>query len=247
VLGKQRLDKLLVSRGLVENRSKAQALIMAGMVYSNSTRLDKPGHQVSEDMILEIRKKAHPWVSRGGVKLAHGLRCFPLSVEGKICIDVGSSTGGFTDVLLHNGAEKVYAIDVGRGQLDWRLRNDRRVVVMEGINARYLTSSEVPDLPSVIVCDTSFIGLKTVLPAALNLAAPRAELVALIKPQFEVGKGRLGKGGVVRDPDLHLEVCNSISRWLSEEMGWNVFGIEQSPIKGPKGNIEFLIFANQIP
>ena len=244
--GKQRVDKLLVSRGLVENRSKAQALIMAGMVYSNTTRVDKPGHQVSEDMILEIRKKAHPWVSRGGVKLAHGLQCFPLSVKGRICIDIGSSTGGFTDVLLYNGAEKVYAVDVGRGQLDWRLRNDKRVVVMEGTNARYLNASDVPDLPSVIVCDTSFIGLKTVLPAALNLAAPRAELVALIKPQFEVGKGRLGKSGVVRDPELHLEVCSSISRWLSEEMGWNVFGIEQSPIKGPKGNIEFLIFANQI-
>jgi len=247
VSAKQRVDKLLVSRGLVETRSKAQALIMAGMVYSNTNRVDKPGHQVSEDMILEIRKKAHPWVSRGGVKLAHGFQCFPLSVEGRICFDIGSSTGGFTDVLLHNGAEKVYAIDVGRGQLDWRLRNDRRVVVMEGTNARYLTHSDVPDLPSIIVCDTSFIGLKTVLPASLNLAAPRAELVALIKPQFEVGKGRLGKSGVVRDPELHLEVCNSIRRWLSEEMGWNVFGIEQSPITGPKGNIEFLIFANQAP
>ena len=242
---KQRVDQLLVSRGLAENRTKAQALILAGVVYNGQVRIDKPGHQVVADILIEVRDRPHPWVSRGGVKLAHGLERFSLNVKGNVCIDVGSSTGGFTDVLLQKGAEKVFAVDVGRGQLDWRLRNDERVIVLEGVNARHLDEIQVPEPPSIIVCDTSFIGLRTVLPAALNLAAPVACLLALIKPQFEVGKGNVGKGGVVRDPELHRQVCDKICNWLSGEMGWNVKGIEQSPIKGPKGNVEFLIFAGR--
>jgi len=243
--GKLRLDQLLVERGLVESRSRAQALIMSGVVYSDDTRLDKPGQQVAADVALDIRGRDHPYVSRGGVKLAHAMECFGLGAEGRICLDVGSSTGGFTDVLLRAGAEAVYAVDVGRGQLDWTLRNDPRVTVLEGVNARHLSKSEIDRPPSMVVCDASFIGLRTVLPAALALAVPGADLVALIKPQFEVGKGRVGKGGVVRDPALHDEVCETIRDWLAGEMGWRVVGIEQSPITGPKGNIEFLIVARK--
>ena len=242
---KQRVDQLLVSRGLAKNRTKAQALILAGTVYNGQARLDKPGHQVAADILIEVRERPHPWVSRGGIKLAYGLERFAINVKDNICVDVGSSTGGFTDVLLQNGAEKVFAVDVGRGQLDWRLRNDERVIVLEGVNARHLDEIQVPEPPSIIVCDTSFIGLRTVLPAVLNLAAPAASVLALIKPQFEVGKGRVGKGGVVRDPELHQEVCNTIRNWLSDEMGWRVTGVEQSPIKGPKGNVEFLILASR--
>ena len=242
---KQRVDQLLVARGLAENRTRAQALILAGIVYSGEMRLDKPGHQVGKDIPLDVRERPHPWVSRGGIKLAHGLEIFSLSVSDSICLDVGSSTGGFTDVLLQNGAAKVFAVDVGRGQLDWRLRNDARVVVLEGVNARRLDETLIPETPSIVVCDASFIGLRTVLPAALNLAAASASLIALIKPQFEVGKGRVGKGGVVRDPVLHQEVCDNIRDWLSNEMGWTVIGIETSPITGPKGNIEFLIYARR--
>ncbi len=243
--GKTRLDALLVARGLAENRTRAQALIISGVVYSGETRLDKPGHQIADDTALEMRGAKTPWVSRGGEKLAHALEHFCLSVDGLDCLDVGSSTGGFTDVLLQNGAAHVTAVDVGRGQLDWKLRNDSRVTVQEGTNARYLTAEQITAPPDMVVCDASFIGLRTVLPAALSLAAPEAVLVALIKPQFEVGKGRVGKGGVVRDPDLHTEVCEIIEVWLSNEMGWRVEGITESPIKGPKGNIEFLICARR--
>jgi 23S rRNA (cytidine1920-2'-O)/16S rRNA (cytidine1409-2'-O)-methyltransferase len=242
---KQRLDQLLVERGLVESRSRAQALVMSGKVFSGEVRLDKPGQQVSGDIAIDVRGKEHPWVSRGGMKLAHALEHFALSAEGCVCLDVGASTGGFTDVLLNAGAVKVFAIDVGRGQLDWSLRNDDRVVVFEGTNARHLTAAEITDTPSLIVCDASFIGLRTVLPASLALVGEGAHLVALIKPQFEVGKGRVGKGGVVRDPALHEEVCETIRYWLAEEMGWTVLGIVKSPITGPKGNIEFLIVARK--
>jgi 23S rRNA (cytidine1920-2'-O)/16S rRNA (cytidine1409-2'-O)-methyltransferase len=242
---KQRLDQLLVERGLVESRSRAQALVMSGKVFSGEVRLDKPGQQVSGDIALDVRGKEHPWVSRGGMKLAHALEHFGMSAKGCVCLDVGASTGGFTDVLLKAGAAKVFAIDVGRGQLDWSLRNDERVVVLEGTNARYLTEAEITDTPSLIVCDASFIGLRTVLPAPLALSSEGAHLVALIKPQFEVGKGRVGKGGVVRDPALHEEVCETIRCWLAEEMGWTVLGIVKSPITGPKGNIEFLIVARK--
>ena len=190
-----------------------------------------------------MRGKPHPWVSRGGVKLAYGLDQFDLDPNGRVCLDVGASTGGFTDVLLTRGAARVYAVDVGRGQLDWRLRQEARVVVREGINARYLTSEHVPEEIEFVVCDASFIGLQIVLPAALSLAGPGAVLIALIKPQFEVGRGRVGKGGVVTDPTLHAEVCNGIIRWLGSLVDWRVIGHAESPIQGPKGNREFLIAA----
>ncbi len=242
---KQRLDQLLVDRGFAESRSRAQAIIMSGAVFSGEARLDKPGQQVSVEADLDVRGRDHPYVSRGGLKLAHAMDRFGLNAEGRTCLDVGASTGGFTDVLLRAGAKTVFAVDVGRGQLDWSLRNDSRVIVMEGVNARHLSEAGIGVRPSVVVCDASFIGLRTVLPAALVLAAPGAFLVALIKPQFEVGKGRVGKGGVVRDPALHDEVCETIRAWLADEMGWQVAGIEPSPITGPKGNVEFLIVARK--
>ena len=238
---KQRLDTLLVERGLAENRSRAQALVMAGKVYSDTRRLDKPGQQLAADAPLSVKGPAHPWVSRGGVKLAHGLDHFNIDPEGCVCLDVGASTGGFTDVLLKRGAARVYAIDVGHGQLDWALRQDARVVVLERTNARHLTPAEVPEPVDLIVCDASFIGLETILPAPLALAAIGAHLVARIKPQFQVGKGRVGKGGVVRDPDLHRQVCEQVSAWLDGRPGWTGLGVTESPITGPQGNKEFLI------
>jgi 23S rRNA (cytidine1920-2'-O)/16S rRNA (cytidine1409-2'-O)-methyltransferase len=242
---KQRLDALLVERGLAPNRTRAQAIILAGIVYSGDVRMEKSGQQIPTDTPLRVRGADHPWVSRGGIKLAHGLKHFGIDVRDRICLDIGASTGGFTHVLLEGGATKVYAVDVGRGQLDWSLRGDSRVVVLESVNARYLDREQVPDEPSLLVCDASFIGLRTVLPAALALAAPDARLIALIKPQFEVGKGRVGKGGVVRDPALHEEVCGTIRDWLEQKIGWAVSGITESPITGPKGNIEFLISARK--
>jgi len=242
---KQRLDAMLVARGLAESRAKAQALALAGLVYSGERRLDKPGQMLTEDTPLECRGRGHPYVSRGGVKLAHALDHFAIDPAGAIALDIGASTGGFTDVLLRRGAAKVFAVDVGHGQLDWRLRQDSRVVVLERCNARHLTRAEIPEAPAVIVCDASFIGLETVLPAALDLAAPGAALVALIKPQFEVGKGRVGKGGVVRDPALHEEVCARIAAWLAAQPGWSVLGLTESPLRGPDGNVEFLIAARR--
>jgi 23S rRNA (cytidine1920-2'-O)/16S rRNA (cytidine1409-2'-O)-methyltransferase len=242
---KLRLDQMLVERGLAESRAKAQAAIMAGLVFSGEKRLDKPGTALAADTPLELRGKPHPWVSRGGMKLAHGIEHFGLKAEGRIAIDVGASTGGFTDVLLHHGAAKVYAVDVGEGQLDWRLRNDPRVVVLEKTNARHLTAAQIPDAIGCVVCDASFIGLQIVLPAALALARPGAWAVALIKPQFEVGRERVGKGGVVRDPALHDEVCATIRDWWAGLPGWRVLGIEPSPILGPEGNREFLIAAEK--
>lgn len=240
---KLRLDQMLVERGLAESRAKAQAAIMAGLVFSGEKRLDKPGMALSGDTPIELRGKPHPWVSRGGVKLAHAIDHFALKAEGRIAIDVGASTGGFTDVLLHHGAARVYAVDVGEGQLDWKLRNDPRVVVLEKTNARHLRAEQIPDPIDCVVCDASFIGLQIVLPAALALAKPGAWAVALIKPQFEVGRERVGKGGVVRDPALHDEVCSTIRDWWSGLSGWRVLGIEPSPILGPEGNREFLIAA----
>jgi 23S rRNA (cytidine1920-2'-O)/16S rRNA (cytidine1409-2'-O)-methyltransferase len=242
-MAKQRLDVLLVARGLAESRAKAQAMSLAGEVWSGDRRLDKPGQMLPEATPLECRGKPHPWVSRGGVKLAHGLDHFGIDPSGAVALDLGASTGGFTDVLLQRGATRVYAVDVGHGQLDWRLRHDRRVVVRERCNARYLTRAEIPEAPDLVVCDASFIGLATLLPAALALAAPTARLIALIKPQFEVGKGRVGKGGVVRDPALHAEVCETVSAWLAAQPGWRVLGVTPSPIRGPEGNAEFLIAA----
>jgi 23S rRNA (cytidine1920-2'-O)/16S rRNA (cytidine1409-2'-O)-methyltransferase len=236
-----RVDTLLVERGLVESRARAQALIMAGKVFSGDRRIAKAGDLVPEDAPLEVKGQDHPWVSRGGLKLAHALSHFGLDPAGAVAIDVGASTGGFTDVLLAHGAAKVYAVDVGHGQLAWKLRNDPRVVLLERTNARHLSVREVPEPVDWVVCDASFIGLEIVLPAALALTKPMAVAVALIKPQFEVGKARVGKGGVVRDPALHQEVCERIRNWFERQVGWSVLGIAESPILGPEGNKEFLI------
>ncbi|MDH5797957.1 MAG: TlyA family RNA methyltransferase [Paracoccaceae bacterium] len=242
---KERIDQMLVTRGLAESRQRAQALIMAGKVFSGDARIDKPGTRLGVDALVEVRGRDHPWVSRGGIKLAHGLDHFAISATGCVCLDVGASTGGFTDVLLQGGAARVYAVDVGHGQFDWGLRGDERVVLLERTNARHITTAEVPEPIDLIVCDASFIGLETLLPASLALAAPGARLIALIKPQFEVGKGRVGRGGVVRDPDLHAEVCARIEGWVGAQPGWRVLGITESPITGPDGNVEFLIAAER--
>jgi 23S rRNA (cytidine1920-2'-O)/16S rRNA (cytidine1409-2'-O)-methyltransferase len=242
---KRRLDALLVERGLAESRARAQALVLAGLVWSGDKRLDKPGLGLAADTPLALRGREHPWVSRGGVKLAHALDHFAIAADNALALDIGASTGGFTDVLLARGARRVYAVDVGHGQLAWKLRQDPRVVVLERRNARHLTRHDIPEPPDLVVCDASFISLTAVLPAALALAAPEARLVALIKPQFEVGKGRVGKGGVVRDPALHREVCEHITAWLSAQPGWEVVGLTESPIHGPEGNVEFLIHARR--
>ena len=241
---KVRADQLLVSRGLAESRTKAQALIMAGAVFSGEKKLAKAGEMLAEDAALEVRGKDHPWVSRGGVKLDHGLTHFGFDVRGAVALDVGSSTGGFTDVLLSRGAAKVYAVDVGTNQLAWKLRQDTRVVVLEQTNARFLTSEQIPEPVDVVVCDASFISLSKVLGAPLKLAKPGGCLVALVKPQFEAGRSEVGKGGVVRDPAVHERVCAEAKAWV-ESQGWSVLGIEQSPITGPEGNVEFLLGAKK--
>jgi 23S rRNA (cytidine1920-2'-O)/16S rRNA (cytidine1409-2'-O)-methyltransferase len=244
-MAKARADTLLVNRGLVESRARAQALIMAGKVFSGERRIAKAGDLVADDAPLEVKGQDHPWVSRGGLKLAHALSHFGLDPAGAVAIDVGASTGGFTDVLLAHGAAKVYAVDVGHGQLAWKLRNDPRVMVLERTNARHLSAKEIPEPVDWVVCDASFIGLEIILPAALALTKPKAIAVALIKPQFEVGKARVGKGGVVRDPALHEEVCERIRNWFERQAGWSVLGIAESPILGPEGNKEFLIAARK--
>ncbi len=243
---KRRLDQLLVERGLAPTRAKAQALVLAGKVFTGEKRLDKPGATLGVDAPLAVRGKDHPFVSRGGVKLAHALDHFTIDPHGLIALDVGASTGGFTDVLLQRGAARVYAVDVGFGQFAWSLRHDPRVVLLERVNARHLTATQVPEPVDLVVCDASFIGLETVLPAPLALAKKRARLVALIKPQFEVGPARVGKGGVVRDPALHREVCDRIVAWLGAQ-GWRVLGVAESPIRGPEGNVEFLVAAERGP
>ncbi len=240
---KTRLDVALVERGLAETRAAAQRLVMAGLVFSGDRKLEKAGLGVAPDLALEVRGQPHPYVSRGGLKLERALDHFAIPVEGRIALDVGSSTGGFTDCLLQRGAVRVYAIDVGTNQLAWKLRSDPRVVSMEKTNMRAVTRAEIPEPIDLVVCDASFIGLATVLPAALALAAPGAHLAALIKPQFEVGRGRVGKGGIVRDPELHKEVVETISTWLGEQPGWTVLDVTESPITGADGNKEFLIAA----
>jgi len=241
---KQRADIALVERGLAESRTRAQALIMAGTVYSGEARVTKAGDTVRPDQPLEVRGQDHPWVSRGGVKLEHAIRHFALKAKGMVALDVGASTGGFTDVLLHHGAATVYAVDVGHGQLAWKLRNDSRVVVLERTNARYIDATHVPQAPGAVVCDASFIGLRTILPAALALAAPGAWAVALIKPQFEVGPN-IAKGGVVRDARVHEGVCAGVRHWWSELPGWTGVGVATRPLLGPAGNREFLIAARR--
>jgi 23S rRNA (cytidine1920-2'-O)/16S rRNA (cytidine1409-2'-O)-methyltransferase len=245
VAAKRRADQLLVEQGLAESRTKAQALILAGLVNCGERRVDKPGEQLAAGVALALKGRGHPWVSRGGVKLDSALDQFRIVVEGQVALDIGASTGGFTEVLLSHGARRVYAIDVGHGQLSWKLRQDPRVVVHERLNARYLTRAEIPEPVDVITCDASFIGLSTVLPAPLSLAAEEAQLVALVKPQFEAGPAHVGKGGVVRDPQVHREVCERAASWVAAQPGWSVMGIVESPILGPEGNREFLLYARR--
>jgi 23S rRNA (cytidine1920-2'-O)/16S rRNA (cytidine1409-2'-O)-methyltransferase len=237
---------LLLARGLAESRARAQALIMAGVVYAGTARVQKPGDLLAPEAEISVKGQDHPWVSRGGVKLAHGLAHFGFDPAGRVALDVGASTGGFTDVLLAQGAAHVYAVDVGHGQLAWKLRADARVSVLEKTNARHLTPAMIPRPVQALVCDASFIGLQIVLPAALALCAPGAFAVALIKPQFEAGAEHVGKGGVVRDAAVHAAVCAKISAWWAGLPGWAVKGVTTSPITGPQGNVEFLIGAQQV-
>ncbi|MFL6845098.1 MAG: TlyA family RNA methyltransferase [Allosphingosinicella sp.] len=241
---KARADQLLVDRGLVESRAKAQALILAGLVFSGERKIDKAGLQLAADAPIEVRGKAHPWVSRGGVKLAHALEHFGWDVAGMVALDVGSSTGGFTDVLLQKGAAKVFAVDVGTNQLVWKLRQDPRVVVHEKTNARYLSDEIVTEPIDLIVCDASFISLAKVLDKALDFAGPGGRLIALVKPQFEAERHEIGKGGVVRDPEVHERVCAAAAEWVRSR-GWAVEGVVPSPITGPEGNVEFLLAARK--
>ena len=243
-MAKQRIDQLLVSRGLAESRARAQALVMAGLVFVGGRKVDKSGQQVAEDADITVKGRDHPWVSRGGIKLARALDHFELDPTGAVAMDIGSSTGGFTDVLLQRGAAHVYAVDSGTNQLAWKLRQDPRVTVLEQTSARTLTREQIDRPCNWVVCDASFIGLAKVLERPLELAAPDCRLVALIKPQFEVGREEVGKGGVVRDPALHARVCNEARQWL-EGIGWTVKGIVESPITGPEGNVEFLVAARR--
>ncbi len=243
-MAKTRADQMLVDRGLAESRTRAQALIMAGLVFAGTRKIDKPGQTLADDVVLDVRGRDHPWVSRGGIKLAHGLDHFGWDVAGAVAIDVGSSTGGFTDVLLARGAARVYAVDSGTNQLAWKLRQDARVVVHEQTSARILTAAHVPEAIDLIVCDASFIGLAKVLERPMTFAGVGARLMALIKPQFEAGREEVGKGGVVRDPAIRARVCDQVVAWLTEA-GWSVAGIVESPIKGPEGNVEFLVAASR--
>ncbi|MEZ5679799.1 MAG: TlyA family RNA methyltransferase [Erythrobacter sp.] len=241
---KKRLDQMLVDRGLVESRTRAQALVMAGLIFSGEQKLAKPGQQLPEDAPLDVRGRDHPWVSRGGIKLAHAIEHFGLDPSGVTAMDIGSSTGGFTDVLLQGGADHVFAVDSGTNQLAWKLRQDARVTVLEQTSARILTAEMIDRPVTWVVCDASFIGLAKVLERPLELAEKNCRLVALIKPQFEVGREEVGKKGVVSDPALHQRVCGEIRDWV-EALGFDVQGIVESPITGPEGNVEFLISAQR--
>lgn len=241
---KIRLDQLIVDRGLADSKTRAQALVMAGLVFVGDVKANKPGQQLPEDAAVSIKGSDHPWVSRGGIKLAHALQAFDIDVAGMVAIDVGSSTGGFTDVLLTSGSARVYAVDSGTNQLAWKLRQDHRVIVHEQTSARILTAAHITEPVDLIVCDASFIGLAKVLERPLTFAKPDAQLVALIKPQFEAGREEVGKGGVVRDEAVHERVCNEVSAWL-ETSGWKVRGLTTSPITGPQGNVEFLVWATR--
>jgi len=242
---KMRADQLLVEQGLADSRAKAQALILAGLVFIGERKIDKAGQLVPTAQALDLRGRDHPWVSRGGIKLAHALEHFGLDVTGMTAIDVGSSTGGFTDVLLTQGAVHVFAVDSGTNQLAWKLRQDERVGVHEQTSARILTDAHIDRPIDLIVCDASFISLEKVLPVPMGFARRGAHLVALIKPQFEVGRDQVGKGGVVRDPLLHQQICDHVCDWLMSQ-GWSVLGVTPSPITGPKGNVEFLVAARKM-
>jgi len=241
---KLRADQLLLDRGLAESRTRAQALILAGLVFSGERKIEKAGQLLADDAPLEVRRRDHPWVSRGGVKLAHGLDHFGWDVAGAVAVDVGSSTGGFSDVLLTRGAARVYAVDSGTNQLAWKLRQDPRVVVLERTSARVLTAVHIPEAVDLIVCDASFIGLAKVLERPLAFARPDARLIALVKPQFEAGRAEVGKGGVVRNPAVHARVCGEVADWIAGQ-DWRLEGVVPSPITGPEGNVEFLIAAHR--
>lgn len=238
---KIRLDQLVFDLGLAESRERAKTTVMSGLVFVNGQRADKPGMQVAPDVKVEVKGTALPYVSRGGLKLEKALKVFPMDVKNKVCIDCGASTGGFTDVLLKNGAAKVYSVDVGYGQLAWSLRNDERVVNMERTNIRYISSEEIPEPLDICVMDLSFISVKLVLPAVCALLKDDAELVCLIKPQFEAGKEEVGKKGVVRDKAVHLSVIESVLTF-APTVGMTVMGLDFSPIKGPEGNREYLCY-----
>ena len=245
-MAKQRADQLLVDRGLAESRTRAQALILAGLAYIGDRKIDKAGQQVAADADISVKGRDHPWVSRGGVKLDHALAHLGWDVAGAVAIDVGSSTGGFTEVLLGRGAARVYAVDSGTNQLAWKLRQDDRVIVHEQTSARILTAVHIPEPVDLIVCDASFIALAKVLPVPMTFAKADARLVALIKPQFEAERGEVGKKGVVRDAAVHARVCGDVRGWL-EQAGWPVVDLVESPITGPEGNVEFLIAAVRRP
>ncbi len=241
---KIRIDQLLVERGHAESRTRAQALLLAGLILVDDKPVHKAGQQVNLDSAIIVKGQDHPWVSRGGIKLAHALEQFQINVSGAVAMDVGSSTGGFTDVLLTHGAARVYAVDSGTNQLAWKLRSDDRVIVHEQTSARILTQVHIPEQVGVIVCDASFISLAKILERPFSFAHIGTQLIALIKPQFEAGREEVGKGGVVRDPQIHQRVCNTVTEWLTEQ-NWAVKGLIESPITGPKGNVEFLIWAEK--
>lgn len=241
-MAKQRADQLLVDRGLAESRTRAQALILAGLAFVGDRKIDKAGQQVADDAEVSVKGRDHPWVSRGGIKLDHALTHLGWDVSGVVAIDVGSSTGGFTDVLLGRGAARVYAVDSGTNQLAWKLRQDERVVVHEQTSARILTPTHIPEPVDLIVCDASFIALAKVLPVPMSFAKNGARMIALIKPQFEAERHEVGKKGVVRDATVHARVCTEVRGWLTGE-GWDVVDLVESPITGPEGNVEFLIAA----
>lgn len=243
-MAKLRIDQLLVDRGLAESRTRAQALVMAGLVFVATRKIDKPGQAVAEDAEIEVKGRDHPWVSRGGIKLAHGLDQFGWDVTGAVAMDVGSSTGGFTDVLLTRGAARVYAVDSGTNQLAWRLRQDPRVIVHERTSARLLTAAHIPEPVDLIVCDASFIALAKVLEVPMRFAASAVRAMVLVKPQFEAGRDDVGKGGVVRDPQVRARVCADVAAWFAGQ-GWPVEGIVESPITGPEGNVEYLLAAHR--
>ena len=242
---KERLDVLLVKRQLAQSREKAKAIIMSGIVYVDGQKEDKAGAVFEEKVNIEVRGNTLPFVSRGGLKLDKAFRVFPIDVKGCVCLDIGASTGGFTDCMLQNGAVRVYAVDVGHGQLDWKLRNDERVICMEKTNFRYVTSEQIPEAIDFAATDVSFISLTKILPAAKALLKQDAYMVCLIKPQFEAGREKVGKKGVVTDPRVHEEVIEKIETFAAS-IGFRVAGLDYSPIKGPEGNIEYLLYIQNV-
>ena len=243
-MAKQRADQLLVDRGLAESRTRAQALILAGLAFVGDRKIDKAGQQLADDADVSVKGRDHPWVSRGGIKLDHALAHLGWDVAGAVAIDVGSSTGGFTDVMLSRGVVRVYAVDSGTNQLAWKLRQDERVIVQEQTSARILTPTHIPEPVDLIVCDASFIALSKVLPVPMSFAKAGARMVALIKPQFEAERHEVRKKGVIRDAAVHSRVCAEVRDWLESE-GWQVNDLVESPITGPEGNVEFLIAATR--